>query len=220
MRRFWTEAEVDLLREQYNGQTAEAIAKRIGRTAAAVHCKAQLLKLDVRVPGEMSQNEVMEVLGMQAHQTLRRWSESGLLASERRPGRGRRAYEWVITDAGLIEFLRTYPWMVDRDRVEPPFRSVLGERWITLVEAFKRGAAFPNLLENAVLAGLIPEAKRRLSVWVVPESTLPRLVAGRRTRTDDGAHRKLVLQYDRLQRRGNLARKKTRIVAAARASAA
>lgn len=47
-------------------------------------------------------------------------------------------------------------------------------------------------------------ATKRGVRWVIPESILPRLIAGRRRFTEDAEHRRQVRMYDRLQARGTL----------------
>jgi hypothetical protein len=169
----------------------------------------------------MTLNEAMRAIGMSSHPTVRRWIADGLLVATRHTLRGAKRPDWIVTEPALAAFLRKHPHLVDRDEVDPAYRQFVPERWVTLVQAFRLGAAFPVLLENGVKAGLIPEARQRGEKgtrWVVPASILPRLIEGRRTMTPDAEHRRLVVAYDRAQRSSSVARKKSRLTSQARAS--
>lgn len=226
MRRRWTPEEVVELEERYGAEPATAIALRLGRTISSVFNQAQKMGLGPQRPADvLTANEVMAIVGRQDYPAIRRWVRDGWLRAERRPaayGSTKRPPEWWVRAGDLERFLREHPEAVDRDDVDPAWRQFVPERWLTLVEAFRRGAAHPNLLENAVKAGLVPEARQRGvkgTRWAVPERLVPMLAEARRRMTTDAEHRRLVLQYDRLQRRGALQRRRSYMAASARALA-
>lgn len=222
----WTDAERELLEDMYGAQPVGVIAARLGRTVSAVHNAAVKLRLGPQRPADvLTAYEVMTILGRADYPMFKRWVRDGMLRAERRPaayGTVKRP-EWWVRARDLERFLGEYPHVVDRDNVDPAWQQFVPERWITLVEAFRRGAAHPNLLEVAVKCGLVPEARQRGQEgtrWAIPERLVPALTAARRLMTPDADHRRLVLQYDRLQRRGMLQRRRSHITAAARAAAA
>lgn len=219
--RRWTPEELDTLHDLWGTSSPRAIARTLGRTLPAVLVRASSEGLGRTTPaGSLTLNEAMRALGMTSHNTVKHWIATGLLTAGRNTLRGSKRPDWTVTEPSLAAFLRKHPHLVDRDDVDPAYRHYVPERWVTLVQAFRLGAAFPVLLENAVKAGLIPEARQRGEKgtrWVIPMSVLPRLVEGRRRFTSDVDHRRLVMRYDQAARRGVVARKKARLTAEARA---
>lgn len=220
----WTPEQLEQLEQWYGDLRVETIARRLGRTVNAVHVQAQKLHLGRNRPSDvLSMNELMGILGVETHGIVRRWIREGWLPAVRRPMYGRQSRaEWWIRQADLERFLREHGHQVDRDRIQPPFQRHVPERWITFVEAFRRGAAWPFFLEAAVKSGLLPEARKRGEVgtrWVIPERLLPELLAARRRMTTDAEHRRLVLMYNHEQGRGNVKRKISQMNARARAAA-
>ena len=222
--RAWTPAELDRLSDLWGTQSPRAIAKALGRTEVAVIVKAQREGLGRPTPpGSLSGNEFAVVVGCTSWTTFLRWVREGYLAASRNTATGSKRPDWIVTEEALIAFLRDHAHLIDRDDVEPAYRQFVPERWVTLPQAFRLGAAYPVLLENAVKAGLIPEARQRGekgSIWVIPASILPRLVEGRRRMTPDPEHRRLVVAYDRAQRAGKLTRKRSHLASLARQAAA
>lgn len=211
-----------MLEDLYGTVPVAVIAKRLGRTVPAVYERAAKLHLGPNRPADvLVASEVMAITAIDSHPTFVRWVREGYLVAERKPHAFSAAKrpEWWVRQADLERFLAEHSHLVDRERVDPVFRQFVPERWVTLVEAFRRGAAHPNLLENAVKAGLVPEARKRGEAgtrWAIPETIVPALTAARRRMTTDAEHRRLVVAYDRLQRRGGLKRGRTRHVAMAR----
>ena len=220
--RRWTPEELDRLHDLWGTTSPRTIARELGRTVPAILVRGSQEGLGRTTPaGSLTLNEAMRALGMSSHPTMRRWIADGLLSASRHTLRGARRPDWIVTEPALAAFLRKHPHLVDRDEVDPAYRQYVPERWVTLVQAFRLGAAFPVLLENGVKAGLIPEARQRGEKgtrWVIPASILPRLIEGRRTMTSDPEHRRLVVAYDRAARTGNVARRKARLTATARAT--
>lgn len=224
--RAWTPDEDEQLEELYGSEPVGAIAARLGRTVSAVHNRAVKKHLGPqRPPDVLTAYDVMGIVGRSDYPCLQRWVRDGWLRAERKPaayGAARKRPEWWIRMGDLERFLREYPHAIDRDDIDPAWQQFVPERWITLVEAFRRGAAHPNLLENAVKAGLIPEARQRGikgTRWAIPERLVPGLTEARRLMTPDTEHRRLVLQYARLQRRGQLQRRRSYMTASARRAA-
>ena len=222
--RRWTTEEEDLLAELWGTHAPRELAKRLGRSEGAIWNQAGAMRLGRGTPpGSLTGNEFQRVLGIDAWAKVKHWIATGVLHATRYMVQGSTKPQWVITEEALIAFLRDHPHLVDRDDVDEAYRQFVPERWITLVQAFRLGAAFPVLLENGVKAGLIPEARRRGEKgtrWAIPVSILPRLVAGRRMFTSDPEHRRLVIAYDRIQRNGNLAKRKADLTRRARAASA
>jgi hypothetical protein len=210
--RRWTADELEYLEGAYGDVRVERIARRVRRTVSAVHNQAVKMRLGRNRPSDvMALSDVMKnVLGMDSWSVLKRWVDRGLLPATKSETYGVKR-EWWVRDADLEAFLRANPHLVDRDKVQPPWRAFVPERWITLIEAFRRGAAWPLFLESAVKAGLLPEARKRgeFGVWVIPESLLPALVAARRRMTTDPDHRRLVLAYNRNEARSQIVHKRT-----------
>jgi translation initiation factor IF-1 len=175
---------------------AETIARRLGVSIDRVHNRMARLGLSRRVEGIYSANELATVLGLEGNWIRRFLLESGLLPSTRIAGRGRFGVT-QIKDQDLVAFLRASPHLIDRDRIDVAYRQYVDERWITTVEAFRRGASHPVELDHAFHAGTVDEVRKRGVRWVIPESILPRLVAGRRRWLSDTEHRRQVRVYDR-----------------------
>jgi len=221
----WSAEEVKYLEGSYGVVAIEVIAAKLRRSMGSVQNKAQGLGLGPLHRDELSLHAVMLALGLDAHATVRAWVETGKLRGRRDPeSYGRPRPLWKIREQDLAAFLREYPHLIDRDRVEPSYRHYVPERWITLPEAFRRGAAHPFFLEAAMKSGLVPEARQRGAKgtwWVVPETLLPHLIAARRRMTADRDHRRLVLRYTQDQAKGRLSRgKRWLAVRDARAAAA
>ena len=220
--RRWTDAELDTLHDLWGTSSPRTIARELGRTLGAVLNRATEEGLGRTTPaGSLTLNEAMRAVGVTSHATIKHWIATGLLSASRHTLRGAKRPDWIVTEPSLVVFLRRHPHLVDRDDVDPAYRQYVPERWVTLVQAFRLGAAFPVLLENAVKAGTIPEARQRGEKgtrWVIPASILPRLIEGRRMFTPDAEHRRLVVAYDRARRTNNVARKKARLTSQARAA--
>lgn len=196
--RRWTDDEVALVEDLFDTRGAAYVAERLGRTLSAVRCKADQLGVSCKPVDVFSMNELTTILGTDHHQ-LRRWLREGEIPSTFTEGRGRYG-EWRVREEDLVAWLRAKPWMVDRDRVEPAYRGLVSERYITLAEAHRRGAAHASALTQAALAGLVPNQRRRGLFWVVPESTLPALIGARRLTVDDATHRRQLVRYERTRR--------------------
>lgn len=197
--RRWTEAEEARLEEAFGIVATRTLARELGRTTSAVHQRA--LRLGLVAEDDLSLTQVREILGLGSdYRLIYTWLREGILVRRTKYG-GRRS---LIREDDLVAFLRANDHLIDRERVDAAYRQFVAERWITTVEAFRRGAAHPVELEHAFHAGLVDEVRKRGVRWVIPESILPRLVAGRRRFTSDAEHRRQVRMYDRLQARGVL----------------
>lgn len=222
-RRRWLPAEDEFLENNYGAIRIETIARRLDRSLGSVRNRVQVRGLGADRPADvLSLNTVLEVFGIQTHSMVKRWMANGWLPARRGHRYGGSKQEWWIKQDDVAAILRDRPWLFEADKVQPPFDQYITERWLTLVEAFRRGAAWPSLLENAVKAGLIPEARQRGEVgtwWVVPERLLPELIAARRRMTTDVEHRRLLLMYTHEQARGRVQRRQSYMNAKARAAA-
>lgn len=220
--RLWSEDDDETLTDLYGSVEVETIAAQLTRTVDAVHNRAGKLRLGRRMPpGSLSGNDLMAALGTQDWRAINRvWIANGWLKATPLPRYGRADRPTMcVLEPDLARFLQEYPHLVDRDLVDPAYRQYVPERWITLVEAFRRGAAFYNLLENAVKAGLIPEARQRGEKgtrWAIPERLLSGLVLARRRMQSDADQLRLVRMYDRAQSRGHVQRKASYLAAKAR----
>lgn len=201
--RRWTPDEDQLLEDLLGEHTSEYIARRLGVPVARVNNRISRLGLSRKRAGVFSRFELSQVLGTQDNSFLRGLLSTGMLRSKRLAGRGRfGVYE--IREADVVALLREHPHLVDRAKVDPAYQQYVAERWITLGEAFERGASHIISLEHACLAGTIPEARKRGIRWVIPETILPRLREGRRRWTVDAEHKRQLVLYQRLQRRQRL----------------
>lgn len=223
--RKWTEAEIAKLEEWYTSLKVETIARRLDRTVGAVQNMAQKRHMGRARPADVfSMHEFMQILDMDSHATVRRWVREGSLKASRKATYGNRSRpEWWIREKDMIAFLRQRPEQVpDIAKVQMPYRLAAGPRWITFVEAFRRGAAWPFFLENAAKAGLLPEAKKRGgtgTVWAIPETLLPSLIEARRRMTSDQAHRGMIMRYNNQQVKGNVKRRLSYLNSVAREKA-
>lgn len=198
----WTPADDDLIDRLVGDHRTEFIARRLGLSVSQVNNRIAVLGLSRKRTDVYSANELSGILGIEGNWIRSSLIATGLMRSTRSSsGRFGRTQ---VTERDLIAFLREYPHLVDRDRVDVVYRQYLEDRWITTAEAFRRGANHPVVLEHAFLSGLLEEVRKRGMRWVIPEAVLPRLVAGRRRFTDDVEHRRQVRMYDRLQARGAL----------------
>jgi hypothetical protein len=201
--RAWTPEEDEILESMLGDQHTATIARRLGCTEARVNNRIARLGLSRKRLGVYSANELSLILGIEGSWIRDALLRTGILPMRWVQGRGRFGQS-EVTEADLIAFLRAYPHLVDRDRVDAAYRQFVSERWVTTVEAFRRGACHPVVLEHAFHSGLVDEVRKRGQRWVIPESFLPRLVEGRRRSTDDTEHRRQVRMYERLQTRGTL----------------
>jgi hypothetical protein len=201
--RVWTPEEDEVLETMLGDHRTSAIAKRLGCTEARVNNRIARLGLSRKRIGVFSANELEGILGWEGNWIRASLLRTGILPMRWVKGRGRFGQS-EVREEDVIAFLRAYPHLVDRDRVDAAYRQFVSERWITTVEAFRRGACHPVVLEHAFHSGLVDEVRKRGQRWVMPESLLPRLVAGRRKYTPDEEHRRQVRMYDRLQARGTL----------------
>lgn len=196
--RRWTAPEETLLEEQFGIVETRTLAGRLGRTTSAVHQRA--LKLGLVADADLSVTACMEILGLGRDSCrLYSWIQEGKLP-RRSKFNGRRKF---VTEEDLIAFIREHGHLLDRDKVQPPYRQYVEQRWITLVEAFRRGAAHYVELEHAAHAGTIPEIQRRGVRYFIPEAILPRLIEGRRRFTSDPEHHRQVVLFNRLAGRHN-----------------
>lgn len=198
-RRRWTAEEDELLEELAGNLGITRIARRLGRSLASVSSHAAARGISMK-PDGYSLNMLMETLGVTHYKMLREWVDAGLIAGEKKPGRGARG-EYFVQEPAIIAFLRAHPHLVDRSKVDVAFQQYIDDRWITLGEAFRRGAAHVVSLEHAYRCGLLPEARRRGLYIVVPESTMSMLVEARRRITSDLEHRRMLSRYEATQRR-------------------
>jgi hypothetical protein len=209
-RRRWTEQDDELLERKWGLVSVVRLAQILDRSEPAISNRAVVMKLGKRRPPDaLSLNELMHILGLAAHSRVILWIREGTIKAKRSTRYGGSKCEWEIRQGELERFLRENPHLVDRDKMDPAYQQFVAERWITLVEAFRRGAAYPGLLEAGAKAGLIPETRHRGpkgTVWVVPESILPRLVAARRTQQSDPAHWRLVVMHNQHEASGLLHR--------------
>lgn len=197
--RRWTLQEDMRLDEAFGLVNTAALARELDRTTPAVHQRA--IKRGLVNEDDLSLTDVREILGLgRDYRLLYTWLADGRLVRRTKHG-GRRSF---IREADLIAFLDANDHLIDRDRVAPAYQQFVSERWITTVEAFRRGAPHPVELEHAFHAGTVDEVRKRGVRWVIPESILPRLIEGRRRFTEDAEHRRQVRMYDRLQARGTL----------------
>lgn len=203
--RRWTQEDQTILEDGMYRRPITAIAKQLGRTPSACYLMAYKLGLPRRDPGVLSCNELSMLLGLDGHVVVR-WLKLGEIPCKHEPGRGAHG-EYHIRDEDVIAWLRAKPWMVDRDNVEPSYRGFIHERYITLAEAFRRGAAHASALGQAAYCGLIPGQRKRGLFWVIPESSLPLLIEGRRMTVDDASHRRQLIRWERTQRIGEARRR-------------
>jgi hypothetical protein len=198
----WTLADDRLIEDLVGEHRTDYIARRLGLSVGQVNNRIAALGLSRRREGVYSANALQAVLGIEGNWIRSFLLGTGVLRSRRR-GVGRWG-QTEIREHDLVAFLRAYPHLIDRDRVDAAYQQFVDDRWITTVEAFRRGAPHPVELEHAFHAGTVPEVRKRGMRWVIPESLLPRLVEGRRRWTDDAEHRRQVRMYERLQARGVL----------------
>lgn len=202
IRHRWTPEDDQVIEDMVGDHQTAAIAKRLRLSVSQVNNRIAVLGLSRRREGVYSANALAEVLGIEGN-----WIRSFLLGSGVLPSRRTQSGRFGRTEVreqDLIAFLREHPHLIDRNRIHAAYRQYVDERWITTAEVFRRGGPHPVELEHAFHAGLVDEVRKRGLRWVVPESILPRLIAGRRRFTPDAEHRRQVRMYERLQARGTL----------------
>lgn len=110
---FWSEDEIEYLREHYGRMSNLKIAKHLGRTKAAVHLKAKRLSIRGWAKDASCSRDLAILLGVDDHRVLR-WIERGWLdASQDCPGG-----VWRFSDKALRAFLRDHGYALDLSRVE------------------------------------------------------------------------------------------------------
>lgn len=198
--RQWTPAEDEVLEAMLGDHGSAAIAKRLGVPVSRVNNRITRLGLSRKVVGVFSANELAALLGIEGNWIRHSLIDTGILPAQLVTGRGRYGITQV-TEADLVAFLRAHPHLVDRKKVDAAYQRFVPERWITLGEAFRRGAPHVVSLEHAYRAGFLEQARRR-GIWIViPESLLPELIERRRTRVDDVEARRQYRVYAATQRR-------------------
>lgn len=99
-RRRWTDSETQLLVEMIQTSAASSIARRMGRTVAAVQMRAQQLGLSRRRGRDdwYTQQEVCQILGVNDRWVQRRVGEGALVAS-------REGQVWRFSQGALRAFI-------------------------------------------------------------------------------------------------------------------
>lgn len=198
--RLWTPAEDEILETMLGEHGSAAIAKRLRVPVGRVNNRIARLGLSRKLIGVYSGNELATLLGIEGNWIRQSLIDTGILPAQLVKGRGRYGITQVA-EADLVAFLGTYPHLVDRKKIDAAYQRFVPERWITLGEAFRRGAPHVVSLEHAYRAGFLEQARRR-GIWIViPESLLPELIERRRTRVDDVEARRQYQVYATTQRR-------------------
>jgi hypothetical protein len=110
-RREWTAEETEFLREAMGRQSAEMIAKRLGRSRVSVLTKTDALRLSLKIRDGYSVADVAEVMGAPRGK-VEGWIRRGLLGRPRDLGGMR------VSEKQLVEFLRRYTSEYDLRRVD------------------------------------------------------------------------------------------------------
>lgn len=111
---FWSESEIEYLREHYGRVSNRKIAKHLGRTVTAVHLKAKRLAIRGWAKDAHCSRDLAILLGVDDHRVLK-WIERGWLDAEQNCPGG----VWKFTDKALRAFLRDHGYSIDLSRVEP-----------------------------------------------------------------------------------------------------
>lgn len=114
--RYWTEAEEEYLMSKYGVMTAEAIAKKLGRTSQAVKDKLKRIQLGSFVSNVdgLCISEVSRLVGRDRAGIKRTWIKHGLKTY-------RKGQYLIIKEKDLINFMKNNPERWDATQCETYF---------------------------------------------------------------------------------------------------
>lgn len=210
----WSQADVEYLDRWYGHHANAAIARRLNRTAVAIHLKAKRLGLHKRTAG-FTARSFAEIFGVDSGTVSKVWIRRGLLAaavaehrvvSPRLALQGRRPTYWIIGTDGPERFIRERPELVDVDKMPPSWYRDLAARepWISLPEVHRRTGRDPSKVVDLILAGVV-RGRHRGTHWYIPVadvSKIPSLRGGVEAIEYSVFCRESVLERRRNRRKG------------------
>ena len=174
----WTPAEDDIIEElTARHLTDQAIGRRLGRSATAVHVRRKRQRIPSRRATVLSARSVADQLGLACPKRVGWWIEQGWLRGRRGQPAGA-SRQWVVPEEALLEFLQDarywHVWRVD----EIPERALRewaaevrsGVRYLTTGMVGERVGVNPATVQTWIAAGLLPAVRR--ANWLVRESDL------------------------------------------------
>lgn len=143
--RDWSPTEIAFLRRNAGTMSAPEAAAALGRSQKGVESKATKLGLSWRVPRHIEQHrgytaqDVARLLGLH-HADVRSWLRGGYLRGTQRLTRAGRYRRWRIELDALEDFLTTYRWLYQPERItDRVWRAYVDalptERYLTCAEA-------------------------------------------------------------------------------------
>jgi hypothetical protein len=107
VRRPWSEAEMESLREELGTSSKSQIAKRMGRTYYSVKAQVSKMVLSSRVTADYSQQDVQQLFGV-GRKRVYQWVRNGWL----------QLLNDRITEKSLERFLRQHPGEYQLSRID------------------------------------------------------------------------------------------------------
>lgn len=173
----WLPEEDDLLRHMAGRFDARAITlefARIGRVRSEAAIKRHAGQLGVSLWwNDWTLNEVARLF-CASYRTIRSaWIDTGLLAAQRRPGRGRAADgEWRIREVDIETLIRTCPWVYDSAKLQPQSHRLarlareiqLRDPWLRVADVARALGVTPGCVVRLCEKGVIPSQRRRVNV--------------------------------------------------------
>lgn len=186
--RDWTAEELAYLDRHIGADTIPEIAQALGRTPNAVKVKAMRRGLHQTRPNPQaahhpgcSARQVARLLGMVgSEKTVAWWIQQGWLPAQQTVGAGKHR-RWRIAGPDLADFLRTYRWLYDPQRIQDRgwrafVASLPPEEYLTTGQvAPLLYLANATCVTQAIYRGDLFAVKRGNN-WLVPRSAVRRYV--------------------------------------------
>lgn len=125
----WTPEQDAYLEEYYPQAKMTTLMRELGRTRRAIVYRRKKLGI-LRSDGGYSAKALADIFGCDIHFVLAMVDE-GYLVGQRAPYRRGNTIPHVFTEAQVLAFIRTYPWLLKPDTMEQAhiFRAAVREEW-------------------------------------------------------------------------------------------
>ena len=170
----WSVEDITTLEAIWGTMPDAAVARRIGRTIAAVKYKAS--RMGLRKKDQIiTAGDAQAFLGVSPN-TLLALVRGGYITPKKAPFRRGANIVWNFEEVEIERFLREAPWMVNRSTMPySKFKCEMAE-WMTSGEAADRLGVLTEVVWRLYRNGRIPEARLRHTRIMLPATVLPELL--------------------------------------------